>query len=459
MELGKAKAIVSKIAKEKCIDVQSTWDMFFFDEILLRLSKSKYCKSFIIKGGFYLQNIVGVETRGTMDIDFKYIGSKYTNDDLKIIFSEICSNHENDNIYFRVMSVDDIITETKYGGKTIRIEASFYNVRKRFGIDIAIGDVVTPNPIKYDHKLLFKNEECKLFAYNIETIIAEKFETLISKGMQNSRSKDLFDLYLLNKEKYDVNILNDAMVNTFYSRKTKYDKIEILNTLNDVFSFDRPKELYENYAKKNKFVKDVSFEMCKLSILNIFTHLKFENKIYLSDYNIELHLVRHGESDKNIVGGWSDSHLTENGKQEVVTLLTQLEKYDVFVSSDLPRAMETSNIINTKLNMDIIFNDNFREANNGIFKNKTINEFLEHKNFRYSCLKMNENYPSGESPTDFNLRVKDAFFKMLENNKNKKIILVTHGGVITVILCLLNGYQYSNKLQIMPHTGSILKLK
>ena len=113
----------------------------------------------------------------------------------------------------------------------------------------------------------------KLFAYTIETIIAEKFETLISKGMQNSRSKDLFDLYLLNKEKYDVNILNDAMVNTFYSRKTKYDKIEMLNTLNDVFSFDRPKELYENYAKKNKFVKDVSFEMCKLSILNIFTHL------------------------------------------------------------------------------------------------------------------------------------------------------------------------------------------
>lgn len=122
MELGKAKAIVSKIAKEKCIDVQSTWDMFFFDEILLRLSKSKYCKSFIIKGGFYLQNIVGVETRGTMDIDFKYIGSKHTNDDLKIIFSEICSNDENDNIYFRVVSVDDIITETKYGGKTIRIE-------------------------------------------------------------------------------------------------------------------------------------------------------------------------------------------------------------------------------------------------------------------------------------------------------------------------------------------------
>lgn len=72
---------------------------------------------------------------------------------------------------------------------------------------------------------------------------------------------------------------------------------------------------------------------------------------------------------------------------------------------------------------------------------------------------MNENYPSGESPTEFYLRVKDAFFKMLENNKNKKIILVTHGGVITVILCLLNGYQYSNKLQIMPHTGSILKLK
>ena len=92
MELGKVKAKVAKLAKNKNIDVQNAWDIFFFDEVLLRLSKSKYCNSFIIKGGFYLQSIVGVESRSTMDIDFKYVGNELSSEKLKKIFTEICSN-------------------------------------------------------------------------------------------------------------------------------------------------------------------------------------------------------------------------------------------------------------------------------------------------------------------------------------------------------------------------------
>lgn len=460
MELGKAKAKVAKLARDKNIDVQNAWDIFFFDEVLLRLSKSKYQNSFVIKGGFYLQSIVGVETRSTMDIDFKYIGNELSKEELEKIFNEICSNNIDDKIKFNVVSVNDITAETKYGGKTISIEARFFNIRKVFGIDIGIGDVITPYPIEYEYVLSFKDDKCTLLAYTIETIIAEKLETLISKGTKNSRSKDLFDLYLLSKQSYDVDNLNVAMVNTFNLRGTLYDKEFITKTLDDVFEFERIKILYENYAKKNKFVNGVTFEMCKTETLNIVSKLNFKDKIKLSDYNIELHLIRHGETKEGSVGGWSDTSLSDKGKKEIKEITNVLDNYNLFVSSDLQRTKETSKIINDKLNMQIIYDKNFREINNGIFKNMSMKEFLsKYSDYRLDNLNLNQHYTKGESPEEYYLRLRNAFIDLLENNKNKKIIMVTHAGVITVILCILNGYTYSNKLKIAPHTGTILKLK
>lgn len=460
MEIGKIKAEVSKLAKTKGIDVQSAWDIFFFDEILLRLTKSKYNKSFVIKGGFYLQSIVGVETRSTMDIDFKFIGNELSNEELKNIFTDICSNNESDNINFEIISIDDITAETKYGGKTVKIEGKFFNVKKRFGIDIGIGDVITPYPIEYDYKPSFKNEECKLLAYTIETMIAEKFETLISKGTQNSRSKDLFDLYLLNNEKINVDNLNNAMINTFNLRGTDYSKDNILKSLDDIFNFYRIKVLYENYARKNNFVKNVTFKMCKDTIYRMLKDLHFNDKILLFDYKIELDLIRHGESELEKVGGWSNSHLTEKGKNEIKNLLPELDKYDLFISSDLNRAKETSDIINETLGMNVIFDKNFREMNNGKFKDMNKNDFLNlSKDYRYSSLKMDEKYPDGESPNEFYLRIRKAFMEMIEHYNGKKILLVTHAEVIVIILCLIKGYEYSNKLKIAPNTGTIIKLR
>lgn len=426
---------------------------------MLRLSKSKYHNSFVIKGGFYLQSIVGVETRSTMDIDFKYIGNNLSKEELEKIFVEICSIDIEDNIKLTVTSVNDIAAETKYGGKTMSIEARFFNIRKNFGIDIGIGDVVTPHPIEYEYELSYKDDKCTLLAYTIETIIAEKLETLISKGVKNSRSKDLFDLYLLSKQSYDASNLNVAMVNTFNLRGTLYDQDLIINVLDEVFEFERVKVLYDNYARKNKFVNGVTFEMCKNSIMNIVEKLNFENKIKLSDYNIQLHLVRHGETKGGSIGRWSDTSLNDKGKIEIKEILDQLENYDIFISSDLERAKETSEIINDKINIEIVYDKNLREINNGIFKNMSKDQFInQYADYRFDKLKMNQHYIDGESPEEFYNRVRTTFIKILENNKNKRILMVTHAGVIIVILCLLNGYTYSNKLKIAPHTGSILKL-
>lgn len=460
MELDKIKAKVNKISKENNIDVQAAWDILFFDEFLERLSNSKYKNKFVLKGGFYLQSIVGINSRSTMDIDLKLIGSGLSNEEIYQIIDEICNTSDN-SIKLKPTSISDITAETKYGGKTVKIEAKFYNIKKTFGIDIGFGDIVTPYPLNYNYYLKFKDIECKLLSYPIETCIAEKFETLISKGVNNSRSKDLLDIYLYSNQQYDSLLLNASIINTFNLRGTKYEKTYIETILNDIFNSVRIKNLYYNYQKKHKFALNIDYEMCKNAVYNLFNKLVFEDIINLKDYDIELHLVRHGQDEKNKLGGWSDNHLIEEGIAQINYLKKEIDdNYDLFISSDLNRCVETSKILNEKLNMNIIYDSNFREVNNGDLKNLTLEEFnIKHAGLYFSSLKMDEKYPNGESPNAFYNRVSIAFKNLLENNRGKKILLVTHGGVITVLLCLLKGYKYSTFLKIVPKTGTIIKLK
>ena len=186
------------------------------------------------------------------------------------------------------------------------------------------------------------------------------------------------------------------------------------------------------------------------------------NKICLKDYGIKLHLVRHGEYDLNKVGGWTDDHLSRKGIKQIKKILNEVdEDYDLFVSSDLVRAKESADIINSKLHMDIVLDSGFREINSGILNNITIDELRKNPSLwvDYTKLAMDESFKDGDSPNSFYERVKNAFIELLNKNKNKKILLVTHSGVITVLLCLLNGYSYNNKLQMAPGVGSITKLE
>ena len=230
-----------------------------------------------------------------------------------------------------------------------------------------------------------------------------------------------------------------------------------------VFDSERHRELFENYKSKNSFANAISYEMCKSAVYELFGKLVFVDKVELSKYGIELHLVRHGKDEEDKIGGWSDNHLTREGINEIEMLKEKLDDdYDVFISSDLIRAKESSYILNEKLKMNITFDDHFRETNNGVLKNLTKKEFdLKYPGFYYSSLNMDENYPNGESPNMFYDRVKAAFEHLLYTYRcrNKKILLVTHGGVITVILSLINGYKYSNMLKIAPKTGTIIVLK
>jgi len=460
MELDQIKAKVRKMSAQKGIDVQVAWDTFFFEGFLRRLSQSPYAERFILKGGFFLQSVVGVSSRSTMDIDFKFVGKDVPDEELIACFKEICAIDVGDDIQFSVLGIEDIRAETKYGGKTIKIAARFFNVKKNFGVDVGFGDVVTPSPTEREMPSSFLESGYRILTYPVETALAEKLETLVSKGTNNSRSKDFVDIYLYSSQGFDPLTFSAAVINTFWLRGTRYDSETILGTVEKVFASERIRELYENYRNKHQFASKISFQMCKEAVGTLLSCLSFPAKIRLSDYEVELHLVRHGQDDPEKVGGWSDNHLTKTGKEEIERLWAEVDdSYDLFVSSDLVRAKESAEILNRKWNMDIHYSESFREVNNGTLRNMSKRVFRDrYPGLCFSALKMDEKYPQGEAPRELFDRVEKAFLSLLRTNKGKKILLVTHGGVITVILCLLNGYPYSNKLKIVPPTGTLMKL-
>lgn len=173
------------------------------------------------------------------------------------------------------------------------------------------------------------------------------------------------------------------------------------------------------------------------------SHDKFEN------YSIELTLLRHGEDEKGKLGGWSSNHLTTTGIKQINEFVNTIHtQYDVIISSDLNRAKESAEIIAKAINVPIIYMKGFRECNNGLLINLTIEEHHQkYPDIYFSNLGFFEKYPEGESPNDFYQRVKEEFFKLLQTYDKKRILLVTHGGVISIIDSILKNTQWSNKVK------------
>ena len=285
-------------------------------------------------------------------------------------------------------------------------------------------------------------------------MIAEKFETLIAKGMSNSRAKDLFDTHILLKQGIDWDRLNAALINTFYIRGTSFVKSDIKIVLDKIYASEYRREVFESYAKKHSFANGVTFDEVIKSASAVCDGIKICDKV-LPKNSITMTLVRHGEDEQDKVGGWSDNNLTMKGIMQVKELADGLtEQYDIILSSDLPRTKQTAEILAERLHCNIVYDEGLRETNNGDLKNLSKATFEAKGYKRFIDLEMTESYPNGESPLMFYERVKSAFENILEKYDGKKLLIVTHGGVITVIQCLINGWQYSNMLKIVPPYAS-----
>lgn len=232
---------------------------YMFERILERLSVSKYKNNFILKGGLLLSSIMGIDTRTTMDMDTCVKGINLTDVELYEILNEILNINVEDNVKFQITNSEPIRVEDEYGGLKYNIIAIFDNLKVNLSIDIATGDTITPREIEYNYKMLFEDRELQIMTYNIESIIAEKFQTVISRGILNSRMKDYYDLYyLITYKEFSEKNLKQAITKTFDKRNTSLNDIE--SVLAMISKSDFTRNLWENYSRKHRYTENIKFD-------------------------------------------------------------------------------------------------------------------------------------------------------------------------------------------------------
>lgn len=257
-----SKSLMDKarnIANKNNITVNEVLQNYMFERILERLSISKYKYNFILKGGLLLSAVMGIDSRTTMDMDTCLKGIDITDEKLYKILEEIIAIDVNDNVTFIIKNSNPIKEEDDYGGLKYNIVAIFDGIRVNLSIDIATGDIITPKEIEYDYKMLFEDRTLKVMTYPIETIIAEKFQTIIEKGVLNSRMKDYYDLYyLLNNNYYKHDILREAIHRTFTQRNT--DISIAMQKMKEIEDSEFLMELWNNYANKHCYSKGIEYK-------------------------------------------------------------------------------------------------------------------------------------------------------------------------------------------------------
>ena len=257
------KAKASNLAKQTNIPNKYIIQNFMFEALLKRISNSNYKDKFIIKGGLLLSSIFGVNLRSTMDLDTTIKGLPLNKSTITKVITEIINIDLKDNITFEIENIKDIREEDLYSGYNVNLKADFDGLKTNLMIDITTGDIITYKEVEFKYNTLFDNDTINIMTYNYETIIAEKFETIISRNIDNTRMKDYYDLYMFVSLKWNnINkeTLRKAIINTSKNRET-LSYIENVNDYINLIEDDSElKLLWNNYQKNYEYAKDISFE-------------------------------------------------------------------------------------------------------------------------------------------------------------------------------------------------------
>ncbi|HGL0520407.1 TPA: nucleotidyl transferase AbiEii/AbiGii toxin family protein [Streptococcus pneumoniae] len=256
------KAKIKNISKDKGIPAQQVQQHYLIEQVLKMISTSPYRDSFIVKGGYLIGQMIGLDKRTTMDLDVTLKGTEMSRENLIHIFGEIlCS--KTDGFSFSVDKLEPIRQDDEYGGFSLKLNATFDTLKEVVFIDITTGDKITPREITYSMTSIFTNESIKIWTYNLETVLAEKLETIISRGLASTRPRDrydLFTLYKLRKEEINLEVLKNALENTAEKRESKDTIYNWEEQVRGIEISDYQKELWIRYQRQFKYAKDISFD-------------------------------------------------------------------------------------------------------------------------------------------------------------------------------------------------------
>jgi predicted nucleotidyltransferase component of viral defense system len=257
------KAFIKKKAADKNISAQLVMQNYVMERLLERISLSPYKRNFILKGGFLISAIVGLDTRATMDLDTTIKGFELTHETIRSIFEEICKIQAQDDVSFEIAGIVDIRKTDDYPGIRVNLEANYPPISVPLTVDVTTGDKITPREIEYMFSLMFDERKISVMAYNLETVLAEKLETVVTRGIANTRPRDYYDLYILWKLRSDditLSVLKAALTQTVSKRGSaavmhRYDSI-----LSDVLLSGHMQRFWSRYQKDFDYASDISFE-------------------------------------------------------------------------------------------------------------------------------------------------------------------------------------------------------
>ena len=269
------KDLVRNLSKKKSADAQILMRNYMMERFLERISLSEYKNQFILKGGMLVAAMVGLDARATMDLDATIKGTNVSVEDVEMIISQIISIPLDDGVSFRVKRISEIMEEADYPGVRVSMETKFDGVITPLKIDISTGDIITPREIKYKFNLMLENRTIEVWAYNLETVLAEKLETVISRNVTNTRMRDFYDIYILQKlygEQLSKDVLRDALVATAKKRETleQIETEDIDEVFDEIQSSSVMENLWKVYQRNYSYSADIPWHTIMKSIRTLY---------------------------------------------------------------------------------------------------------------------------------------------------------------------------------------------
>lgn len=255
------KAKIRNYARDNRITAQVVLQNYMFERFLVRLSQSEYRDKFIIKGGMLIASIVGLDTRSTMDLDTTVKGLPLTEKKLTEAVASISEIELSDDVSFEIRSIEPIRKDDRYGGFCIRIDALYDTIITPLSIDISTGDVITPNAVLYEFVGIFDDElHIRLWGYNIETVMAEKVETILSRGVFSTRPRDFYDAYILGTtQKYDKQIFEKALIATAEHRGSTENITDRAAIIEKISANKELRNIWEKYQQKFAYASAIEY--------------------------------------------------------------------------------------------------------------------------------------------------------------------------------------------------------
>ena len=264
------KAKINNYAKANEIPAQVVLQNVMFERFLERLSKSEFRDNFIIKGGALISVLVGLDTRSTMDLDITLRKLPLIEEQIDKAIRKITEFKLDEGVRFKINSIAPIRKDDLYGGYRVKMDAVFEDIITPLSIDVSTGDVITPAAVEYEISGIMDDINISLWGYNLETVLAEKIETILSRGVTNTRPRDFYDVYILSSEKeYELAVFREALKATSEHRGSN-DKIkDIESIIESIENSDVLHNQWEKYRKKFKYAEKITFEDTVLAVRNI----------------------------------------------------------------------------------------------------------------------------------------------------------------------------------------------